>query len=142
MVDCPSCGKEVAEATAFCPFCGKSMKERTSGVGRFVKGAGIGLFMMLLIFVLLLAYGIIVMASGTIVGGIAPIGIAIIGIAITLLLIFSRIGIKEYRKDAYNLLKSDKPNPKELDDTIKALSRQKDEEAKELTRRLISKKKL
>ena len=51
---------------------------------------------------------------------------------------------KEYKKDAYRLLKKSNPNSKDIKETIKALNRyvgrwSKDEEAAQLIKRLMDK---
>ena len=51
---------------------------------------------------------------------------------------------KEYKKDAYRLLKKSNPNPKDVKETINSLNRyvgrwSKDEEAAQLIKRLMDK---
>ena len=69
--------------------------------------------------------------------------IILLVLVIGLLVVLSKAK-KEYKKDAYRLLKKSNPNSKDIKETIKALNRyvgrwSKDEEAVQLIRRLMDK---
>jgi len=133
MASCPHCGKVIDVASPYCPSCGKKVKnEGHFSLKKFFRVSGVLLSIALILLIICLIFAIIELSWQGILISIALIAFVIIGI-------MNKGANQVFREDAYKLLKTEMADKKETQDTIKWLSRYKDEEARELVRRLIEK---